>query len=167
MKLLSVFSSDFLTKIKDRIGLTPSPSNTDGQALVVSGGDYTYGYPTQLSTASGSAPSFAARAWVNFDGTAVTATADMTGVRASGNVSSVVDNGTGDYTINFTIAMPDVNYCTQGTGSTSSPSAGNSILITTSDSPAHYTVNSVRVFVKFQSPTSAIDTLYAHIVVFR
>ena len=143
------------------------PIGAAGTAVVSNGSLPVYGYPDQLSTASGSAPSYAARAWVNFNGTAVTATADMTGVRASGNVSSVVDNGTGDYTINFTIAMPDVNYCTQGTGSTSSPSAGNSILITTSDSPAHYTVNSVRVFVKFQSPTSAIDTLYAHIVVFR
>lgn len=35
-------------------------------------------------------------------------------IRASGNVSSITDNGTGDYTINFTTAMPDVNYAVLG-----------------------------------------------------
>jgi hypothetical protein len=45
------------------------------------------------------------RAWVNFNGTGTPA------IRASGNVTSITDNGTGDYTINFTTAMPDINYC--------------------------------------------------------
>jgi hypothetical protein len=53
---------------------------------------------------------YGCRAWINFDGTAVVSPASMTGVRGSGNVSSVLDNGTGDYTINFTTAMPDANY---------------------------------------------------------
>ncbi|MCF7945443.1 MAG: collagen-like protein, partial [Spirochaetia bacterium] len=50
---------------------------------------------------------YACRAWVNFDGTAITDTEDMTGVRASGNISSVVDEGIGDYTFNFTNSLPD------------------------------------------------------------
>jgi hypothetical protein len=54
--------------------------------------------------ASGSAPVYACRAWVNFNGTGTVA------IRASGNVSSITDNGTGDYTLNFTNAMPDANY---------------------------------------------------------
>jgi hypothetical protein len=37
-------------------------------------------------------------------------------IRASGNVSSITDNGTGDYTVNFTTAMPDVNYSYLGSG---------------------------------------------------
>jgi hypothetical protein len=45
-----------------------------------------------------------AKAWVNFDGTGTVT------VRASYNVSSITDNGTGDYTINFTNALPDANY---------------------------------------------------------
>jgi len=56
--------------------------------------------------ASGDAPTYACRAWVNFDGT-------LTGPispRGSGNVSSVTKNGTGDYTVNFTTAMQDANY---------------------------------------------------------
>lgn len=44
------------------------------------------------------------RAWVNFNGTGTVA------IRASFNVSSITDNGTGDYTVNFTNAMPDTNY---------------------------------------------------------
>jgi hypothetical protein len=59
--------------------------------------------PTALN-ASGSAPIYAARAWVNFNGTGTVA------IRASGNVSSITDNGTGDYTVNFTTAMTDTNY---------------------------------------------------------
>jgi hypothetical protein len=57
-----------------------------------------------LSTATGAAPSYSARAWVNFNGTGTVA------IRASGNVSSITDNGVGDYTVNFTTAMPDANY---------------------------------------------------------
>ena len=44
------------------------------------------------------------RAWVNFSGFGTPA------IRASGNVSSVTRNGTGDYTVNFTTPMPDANY---------------------------------------------------------
>jgi hypothetical protein len=54
--------------------------------------------------ASGSAPVYACRAWVNFNGTGTVA------IRASGNVSSITDNGTGNYTVNFTTALPDANY---------------------------------------------------------
>lgn len=59
---------------------------------------------------NGSAPIYAARAWVNFNGTGTVA------IRASGNVSSITDNGTGDYTVNFTTAMPDANYSAQFNG---------------------------------------------------
>jgi len=61
-----------------------------------------------LSTASGSAPSYSARAWVNFNGTGTVA------IRASGNVSSITDNGTGNYTVNFTNSMPDTSYAILG-----------------------------------------------------
>ena len=46
----------------------------------------------------------AAKAWVNFNGTGTVA------IRESFNVSSITDNGTGDYTVNFTNAMSDANY---------------------------------------------------------
>ncbi len=66
--------------------------------------------PASLSTASGSAPSYSARAWVNFNGTGTVA------IRASGNVSSITDNGTGTYTVNFSTAMSDGNYSIGGLG---------------------------------------------------
>ena len=62
-----------------------------------------------LFNASGSAPVYACRAWVNFNGTGTVA------IRASGNVSSITDNGTGNYTVNFTTAMPDANYAALAT----------------------------------------------------
>lgn len=49
-----------------------------------------------------------AKAWVNFNGTGTVA------IRASGNVSSITDNGVGNYTVNFTTLMPDANYTVLG-----------------------------------------------------
>jgi hypothetical protein len=73
-------------------------SSTGAQFSVVPGGTTIY-------------PQFACRAWVNFNGTGTVA------IRASGNVSSITDNGTGLYTANFTTAMPDTNYTMMGTHS--------------------------------------------------
>ena len=56
---------------------------------------------TGALNATGSAPIYACRAWVNFDGTGTVS------VRGSGNVSSVVDNGVGAYLVNFTENMID------------------------------------------------------------
>ena len=58
--------------------------------------------------AGGTAPIYACRAWVNFNGTGTVA------IRASGNVSSITDNGIGDYTVNFTSELPDTNYVVAG-----------------------------------------------------
>jgi len=64
----------------------------------------------QFNSGYGStANAYGCRAWVNFNGT----TSPIT-IRASGNVTSITDNGTGDYTVNFTTAMPDANYSWAG-----------------------------------------------------
>lgn len=66
----------------------------------------------QFNSGYGSvATAYGCRAWVNFNGTGTVA------IRASGNVSSITDNGTGDYTVNFTTAMPDANYAVVTGGS--------------------------------------------------
>ena len=65
----------------------------------------------QFATVTGTAPIYPCRAWVNFNGTGTVA------IRASGNVTSITDNGTGDYTANFTTAMPDSNYSAVATSS--------------------------------------------------
>jgi hypothetical protein len=80
-------------------------------------------------------PMYACRAWVNFNGTGTPA------IRASGNVSSVTKNGTGDYTINFTTAMPDVNYA--ATSMFSRESTGNETSITAR--AANLLTSSIRV----------------------
>jgi len=59
--------------------------------------------PVKLN-ASGAAPIYAARAWVDFNGVGSTT------IKGSGNVSSVTYNAVGDYTINFTTAMSNANY---------------------------------------------------------
>jgi len=78
----------------------------------------------------------AVKAWVNFDGT----TATPSTIRASFNVSSVTRNATGEYTINFTTAMPDTNYAMIGSsegGATRQPSVAydQERSITTSSMP--------------------------------
>ena len=66
--------------------------------------------PPLFQNTSGTEIGTLCRAWVNFNGV-TTAT-----IRASYNVSSVVRNGTGDYTVNFTTAMADANYSAVVTG---------------------------------------------------
>ena len=73
--------------------------------------------------ASGSAPVYACRAWVNFNGTGTVA------IRASGNVSSITDNGTGDYTVNFTTEMPDANYAVTGFARKSATDDANPLIL--------------------------------------
>jgi hypothetical protein len=88
----------------------------------------------QFNSGYGSvATAYGCRAWVNFNGTGTVA------IRASGNVSSITDNGTGDYTVNFTTAMPDVNYSvTMGL-----PGAGNGGIAYTQDAP--FSTTSIRI----------------------
>ena len=74
------------------------------------------GIKTALN-ASGDAPIYACRAWVNFDGT--TNEAGFCTIRDSGNVSSITDNGTdnglaGIYTVTFATEMQDANYSAIG-----------------------------------------------------
>lgn len=57
-----------------------------------------------MTTPVGTAPGYQCRAWVNFNGTGTVA------IRASGNVTSITDNGTGRYIVNMTTAMPDTNF---------------------------------------------------------
>jgi len=57
-----------------------------------------------------------AKAWVNFDGTAVNGTVDLTGVRDSFNISAIVDNNTGDYRIDINANMNSTDYVVSGSG---------------------------------------------------
>lgn len=86
------------------------PSTASNRTLTLPDADGTVIYSDasanlQFNSGYGSvATAYGCRAWVNFNGTGTVA------IRASGNVSSITDNGTGVYTVNFTTAMSDANY---------------------------------------------------------
>ena len=72
--------------------------------------------PPTIQDSAGTEIGTFCRAWVNFNGTGTVA------IRADFNVTDILDNGTGDYTVNFTTALPDANYsfagnCSQDVGS--------------------------------------------------
>jgi hypothetical protein len=110
------------------------------------------------------AVAYGCRAWVNFNGTGTVA------IRASGNVTSITDNGTGDYTINFTTAMPDANYAVNVTtmrnavAGVADPVVGSVYNDTTYGTS--YTTTSVRIETSFGSSASA-DPLAVNAAIFR
>ena len=79
--------------------ITFEPAGTE-RARIDTSGNF------QFNSGYGSvATAFGCRAWVNFTATTGTPT-----IRTSGNMTSITDNGVGDFTFNFTTAMPDTNY---------------------------------------------------------
>jgi hypothetical protein len=95
-------------------------------------------------------------AWVNFNGTGTVA------IRASYNVSSITDNGTGDYTVNFTNALADANYAWSG----SATNAANSNIVMGQNSPTAPTASALRINTA-QAGVSIADMEYVSISVFR
>lgn len=101
------------------------------------------------------ATAYGCRAWVNFNGTGTIA------IRASGNVSSITDNGVGDYTVNFTTAMPDANY---------SWSAIGSDIAATRRTFAPYTsapTSSAFRFLVTDNAVNQVDAVYNAVAIFR
>jgi hypothetical protein len=99
-----------------------------------------------------------AKAWVNFDGTGTVA------IRGSFNVSSITDNGSGDYTVNFTTAMPDANYATFGM--TEGVNATNTTNLCVFTDITSQTTSSVRV-TSINNSNSAADRSCISVCVFR
>jgi hypothetical protein len=110
------------------------------------------------------ATAYGCRAWVNFNGTGTVA------IRASGNVTSITDNGTGDYTVNFTTAMPDVNYAaTFGVKSATGVGTTQVEIPTSGGDPTTSALRINTVFVA-GSPANnrtAIDAAIINVAVFR
>ncbi len=100
----------------------------------------------QFNSGYGSvATAYGCRAWVNFDGTGTVA------IRASGNVSSITDNGTGNYTVNFATAMPDTNYAASGCGRTPGLQSGAALQFNT------YNTTSVQFFTRATTGGAEVD----------
>lgn len=90
------------------------------------------------------------RAWVNFVGTGTVT------IRGSFNVTSITDNGTGDYTVNFTNALPDANFA-------ANTSSGPSGAIT---QPQNYAAGSYR-FTCINTSSTAVDPANVNVSIFR
>jgi hypothetical protein len=99
-----------------------------------------------------------AKAWVNFDGTGTPA------IRASYNVSSITDNGTGDYTVNFTNAMTDANYAVVTSCSRASTTAQPSIAGPSFNGT--YTTSAVQIFT-MNDAGSLEDSFRCGVSIFR
>jgi hypothetical protein len=120
----------------------------------------------QFNSGYGSAATaYGCRAWVNFNGTGTVA------IRASGNVSSITDNGTGDYTVNFTTAMVDINYSIVGSISPTYAANNSAFNINSSGTAASIgeiapTVSACRIITTSPGP-AALDAKYINISIFR
>jgi hypothetical protein len=97
-----------------------------------------------------------AKAWVNFNGTGTVA------IRASYNVSSITDNGVGDYTVNFTTALADANYSVSATvGQTST-----SVMTRIADDVTPRTASLFRIR-SIDSSFNLQDTAQVNVAIFR
>jgi hypothetical protein len=125
--------------------------DTVDQASIASGGNFAFnsGYGS-VATAYG------CRAWVNFNGTGTVA------IRASGNVSSITDNNTGNYTINFTTAMPDVNYSVNTTINLAVAQTLGVI-----SGPYTFNTSSVDITVRNTEDNASVDPTTLSAVIFR
>jgi hypothetical protein len=134
-----------------------NPSSATNNVVLATNGDL------QFNSGYGSAATaYGCRAWVNFNGTGTVA------IRASGNVSSITDNGTGDYTVNFTTAMADANYSVAGSsyyGVDSNPS-GDMILSIARRANA-FTASSIRVSTSAASSGTPYDQTTVSVDIFR
>lgn len=112
----------------------------------------------QFNSGYGSvATAYGCRAWVNFNGTGTVA------IRDSGNVSSITDNGTGDYTVNFTTALPDANYAVSGAATNGNTAAATIALKQFSNqTTSAVAINSVLV-----STGAAADRDSVQVTIFR
>jgi hypothetical protein len=106
------------------------------------------------------------KAFVNFDGTGTPA------IRAQFNVSSITDNGTGDYTVNFATALADANYVVSGTAMRQSDNLPNGNagmdlnLVGNSTYSNTFSTASVRVMSKLDNGNIE-DALSVCVLIFR
>ena len=102
------------------------------------------------------APLFGCRAWINFNGTGTIA------IRDSGNVTSITDNGTGDYTVTFTTAMPDVNYsCVIGHNTNDTAGSGRQVYVNSQ------ATGSIQILSKLDETAGGVDLSIINLAIFR
>lgn len=161
-------------------GLTMSASRVLGRTTAGSGAVEELTAGTSISLSAGSisfngsgnfafdsgygsvATAYGCRAWVNFNGTGAVS------IRGSANVSSISDNGVGDYTVNFTNAMPDANYSVVFGGyfMVGASGTGNAKGITAESSLSSRSASSIRIFTA-DGIFDAVDTAFVNVAILR
>jgi hypothetical protein len=104
-----------------------------------------------------SAAAYGCRAWVNFNGSGTPAK------RGDGNITSITDNGTGNYDVNFATAMPDANYATTATAGAG---GGTTNVFVTAPYATANTTSSIRIGIH-NAGGSLVDVGYVFVAVFR
>jgi hypothetical protein len=153
--IINASTSTGLVQSADTSGVITLQNNGTNAVTVDSGN-------LQFNSGYGSvATAYGCRAWVNFD-----ASSGTPSIRGSGNVSSITDNGTGDFTVNFTNAMPDRNYVvlTEGNWGTGSGAYAdpNNIFAPYQQAP---TTSAVRIGMR--SSSAFFDYAEINVAVFR
>lgn len=113
----------------------------------------------QVNSGYGSyATGYVARAWVDFNGQSTVT------IRASGNVSSITDHGTGDYTVNFSTTLTDQNFALAGSaGSKDFDGVDNGVVCL-----ANRSSSTVRIYTRnVQSSGSTTDYDAVNVAIFR
>ena len=132
-------------------------NDADADVAVIPTGTTNFGFDSGFGSAG---TAFGVRTWVNFNGTGTVA------IRDSGNVSSITDNSTGNYTINFTNNMPDVNYCMVGRYDKGNLSGGtDGIQGVPTDTT--YAVGSVRFVSRFANNGTIADFNNTNVLIVR
>ena len=121
--------------------------------------------PPTIQDSSGTQIGTFCRAWANWNGT--TNTGGFCTIRASFNVTSVADNGTGDYTINFTTAMPDANYAVNLTTATTFGRTTQVDASSDTAAPTTQSTTAVRITAKSTSSNVGVDMANIYAAVFR
>jgi hypothetical protein len=131
-------------------GTLPDQSGNSGEFLTTDGTDASWAaIPTEV------------KAWVNFDGTGTVA------IRASFNVSSITDNGTGDYTLNFTTAMVDANYSVALSTGDNVLGDGVAKVLASNSTSAPTTMTTTALRIAFGNISSAYDVFIFSVAIFR
>ena len=140
------------------LGVTSTGASVTGTQSVSGDLSFNSGYGS-------SAVAFGCRAWVNFDGT--TNTGGFCTIRGSGNVTSVADNGTGAYTVNFP-AMPDANYSANvSVSSVPGTSDANFIVTDANNSVLLSPTTTAFSMTAFRFQGSPIDASFVRVAIFR
>jgi len=171
--LADISVGDYVTGEGIRVGTTVSAiSGTtitlyhpDGDALSSSmtdlSGDPVSFYNSTKALSAGTVAGQLCRAWVNFNGTGTVA------IRAAYNVSSITDNGAGDYTVNFATAMPDANYSIAGFSTSNDTSSAHQWGFVTSRQASEQLAGSVRVTSSTTYNASTFDSTLVCVSIFR